>query len=172
MSLLDGVRRSPGDRRARAELRLLMKQERARNGIVHARGLPDYDGVTARLGAYPYAVLRQRIYQPKIAALLAPAPRRLAATLDPVDALADALPRRALAGLSALDATQYVGIKTDLPNYILNNLGDRQEMAHSVEGRVPFLDHKVTRRSHELGRKGARRRQQVHPAPNHARCGV
>ena len=28
-----------------------------------------------------------------------------------------------------------------LPNYILSNLGDRMEMAHSVEGRLPFLDH-------------------------------
>jgi asparagine synthase (glutamine-hydrolysing) len=33
--------------------------------------------------------------------------------------------------------------KTFLPNYILTVLGDRMEMAHSVEGRVPFLDHEV-----------------------------
>jgi asparagine synthase (glutamine-hydrolysing) len=30
-----------------------------------------------------------------------------------------------------------------LPNYVLTVLGDRMEMAHSVEGRVPFLDHHV-----------------------------
>ena len=30
-----------------------------------------------------------------------------------------------------------------LPNYILTVLGDRMEMAHSIEGRVPFLDHHV-----------------------------
>jgi len=30
-----------------------------------------------------------------------------------------------------------------LPNYILAMLGDRMEMGHSIEGRVPFLDHHV-----------------------------
>jgi asparagine synthase (glutamine-hydrolysing) len=30
-----------------------------------------------------------------------------------------------------------------LPGYILTILGDRMEMAHSIEGRVPFLDHHV-----------------------------
>ena len=35
----------------------------------------------------------------------------------------------------------YLWAKTHLPNYVLAMLGDRMEMAHSVEGRVPFLDH-------------------------------
>ena len=30
-----------------------------------------------------------------------------------------------------------------LPHYILSNLGDRMEMSHSIEGRVPFMDHHV-----------------------------
>ena len=30
-----------------------------------------------------------------------------------------------------------------LPNYVLTFLGDRMEMAHSIEGRLPFLDHHV-----------------------------
>ena len=37
----------------------------------------------------------------------------------------------------------YLWAKTVLPGYILTVLGDRMEMAHSVEGRVPFLDHQV-----------------------------
>lgn len=37
----------------------------------------------------------------------------------------------------------YLWSKFRLPHYILTILGDRMEMAHSIEGRVPFLDHHV-----------------------------
>jgi asparagine synthase (glutamine-hydrolysing) len=46
-------------------------------------------------------------------------------------------------GRDPLNQSLYVWSKTFLPNYILSNLGDRMEMAHSVEGRLPFLDHHV-----------------------------
>ncbi len=42
-----------------------------------------------------------------------------------------------------MNQSLYIWAKTMLPNYILSNLGDRMEMAHSVEGRLPFLDHHV-----------------------------
>jgi len=42
-----------------------------------------------------------------------------------------------------LNQALYLWQKIMLPNYILTLLGDRMEMAHSIEGRVPFLDHKV-----------------------------
>jgi asparagine synthase (glutamine-hydrolysing) len=48
-----------------------------------------------------------------------------------------------LAGREPLNQSLYLWAKTGLPLYILTMLGDRMEMAHSVEGRVPFLDHKV-----------------------------
>ena len=48
---------------------------------------------------------------------------------------------RQLAGRDVVNQSLYVWSKTMLPNYILSNLGDRMEMAHSVEGRLPFLDH-------------------------------
>lgn len=42
-----------------------------------------------------------------------------------------------------LHQSLYLWSKTRLPKYLLTLLGDRMEMAHSVEGRVPFLDHRV-----------------------------
>jgi asparagine synthase (glutamine-hydrolysing) len=50
---------------------------------------------------------------------------------------------RQLAGRDAVNKSLYVWAKTALPNYILSNLGDRMEMAHSIEGRLPLLDHEV-----------------------------
>lgn len=40
-----------------------------------------------------------------------------------------------------LHSALYAWNKTILPNMLLTNLGDKTEMSHSVEGRVPFLDH-------------------------------
>jgi asparagine synthase (glutamine-hydrolysing) len=50
---------------------------------------------------------------------------------------------RQMTGRDPLNQSLYVWGKTMLPNYILSNMGDRMEMAHSVEGRLPFLDHLV-----------------------------
>jgi asparagine synthase (glutamine-hydrolysing) len=48
-----------------------------------------------------------------------------------------------LAGRPPVNQALYLWAKTQLPNYVLAMLGDRMEMAHSIEGRVPFLDHHV-----------------------------
>ena len=49
--------------------------------------------------------------------------------------------RGQLIGRDPVHQSLYLWSKTLLPGYILTMLGDRMEMAHSVEGRVPFLDH-------------------------------
>ena len=46
-----------------------------------------------------------------------------------------------LTGREPVNQALYLWSKAQLPNYVLTVLGDRMEMAHSVEGRVPFLDH-------------------------------
>jgi asparagine synthase (glutamine-hydrolysing) len=62
---------------------------------------------------------------------------------DPSRQLLADLDVAALAGQAPLHQALYLWAKTMLPNYILATLGDRMEMAHSVEGRLPFLDHEV-----------------------------
>src|SRR5207344_2239733 len=51
--------------------------------------------------------------------------------------------RGQLTGREPLHQSLYLWSKTVLCGYILTVLGDRMEMAHSIEGRVPFLDHHV-----------------------------
>ena len=59
-----------------------------------------------------------------------------------VDRLAATLP----AGFMSwhpLSRAQYIEINIFLSNYLLSSQGDRMAMANSVEGRYPFLDHRV-----------------------------
>lgn len=48
-----------------------------------------------------------------------------------------------LKGRNIVNQSLYFWIKLTLANYILDTLGDGCEMSSSVEGRLPFLDHKV-----------------------------
>ena len=62
-----------------------------------------------------------------------------------------------LASRHPVARSSYLWSKLALASYILRTLGDGTEMAHSVEGRVPFLDHRlfeIARRvspAHHLG---------------------
>ena len=51
--------------------------------------------------------------------------------------------KKQLSSLNTVDQSTYLWIKFALSSYILKSLGDAQEMAHTVEGRVPFLDTKI-----------------------------
>jgi asparagine synthase (glutamine-hydrolysing) len=51
--------------------------------------------------------------------------------------------QKQLKGREPVHQSLYLWSKTILPNYLLRMLGDGVEMAHSIEGRLPFLDHKV-----------------------------
>ncbi len=44
---------------------------------------------------------------------------------------------------SGLGQDQYIEVKTLLEGYLLSSQGDRVSLAHSVEGRVPYLDHRL-----------------------------
>lgn len=44
---------------------------------------------------------------------------------------------------SSISRAQYTEVSIFLTNYLLSSQGDRMTMAHSVEGRFPYLDHRV-----------------------------
>ena len=78
----------------------------------------------------------------KLHALFSPAFSAAHAGRDSFRALLDGLDVAGqLNGRPPVHQSLYLWGKTQLNNYVLAMLGDRMEMAHSVEGRVPFLDH-------------------------------
>lgn len=100
------------------------------------------DGVNALLGFVPAWIQTSAVQSAKIHAVLTDGflesfsgTEGFRSFLNDID-----VPSQ-LAGRAPLHQSLYLWAKTRLPNYLLTILGDRMEMGHSVEGRVPFLDH-------------------------------
>jgi asparagine synthase (glutamine-hydrolysing) len=71
--------------------------------------------------------------------------RELLTTLgdrDPLREISDQLPDR-YDSWTQFSRAQYLELAYLLPGYILSSQGDRMLMANSVEGRFPFLDHRI-----------------------------
>jgi asparagine synthase (glutamine-hydrolysing) len=62
---------------------------------------------------------------------------------DPLDAFLGGLDPAQLEGRHPVDQASYLWIKLAFAGYLLRTLGDGVEMAASVEGRLPFLDHRL-----------------------------
>jgi asparagine synthase (glutamine-hydrolysing) len=61
---------------------------------------------------------------------------------DPIESLVRSLPPR-VHGWRPLARAQYIEMETLLSGYLLAAQGDRMLMANAVEGRFPFLDHRL-----------------------------
>ncbi len=81
--------------------------------------------------------------------LFAPELRRSAGALDVVSRLLSSLPAD-FERWSFLAQDQYLEVRTLLGGYLLSSQGDRMLMAHSVEGRFPFLDAGVVELANSL----------------------
>jgi asparagine synthase (glutamine-hydrolysing) len=68
---------------------------------------------------------------------------------DPVAAVLSCVPDP-VRGWRPLARAQYLEVHTLLSEYLLSSQGDRMLMAHSVEGRFPFLDHRFAELSARL----------------------
>ena len=62
---------------------------------------------------------------------------------DPVDQLMSVLPED-IRGWESLAKAQWLETTVFMSGYLLSSQGDRVSMANSVEGRYPFLDHRLT----------------------------
>ena len=68
--------------------------------------------------------------------------RAALAGVDPLERLRDDLPEE-FGRMSVLERAAYLELTTLLGNHLLAAQADRVGMAHGVEGRFPFLDHRV-----------------------------
>ncbi len=100
-------------------------------------------GVRARLGFVPTWIAAKATLGRRVRELLAPELIARFAGEDPLAALAERLGGERLRGAPPLHAAAATWARSALAQYILRTLGDGMEMAHGIEGRVPFLDHRV-----------------------------
>jgi asparagine synthase (glutamine-hydrolysing) len=113
-------------------------------GTLLPRGEAKLAGVERVLGFVPAQLEAWSELAATLTGLLDPAFRAQFAGRDTYRAmLADLDVDRCMRGRAAVNQAMYLWGRTILPSYILTVLADRMEMAHSIEGRLPFLDHVV-----------------------------
>ena len=78
----------------------------------------------------------------KIMPLMNPGLMLEAGSIEPIQMFIERIDVRGkISHRHPMHAAMYLWAKSFLPSFVLTTLGDRMEMANSVEGRVPFLDH-------------------------------
>jgi asparagine synthase (glutamine-hydrolysing) len=133
---------SGGDAAASLERLKARNPDMAGIQLAEGEGLP-LDAVRRRVGFVPSFLeakatlglrMRQVLNRDWLAAF---------ADRDPFDLFLSQFDAARLARRHPVDQASYLWARSSLANYILRTLGDGTEMAHSVEGRLPFLDHEL-----------------------------
>jgi asparagine synthase (glutamine-hydrolysing) len=102
------------------------------------------DGVRQRLGSVPAFLHAKATLGRRMQSLLRDDFRARFADRDPLLHFVEAFDVEGqLSGRHPVDRASYLWTRSSLANYILRTLGDGTEMAHAVEGRLPFLDHEL-----------------------------
>lgn len=130
---------------AAGEMARLYATNTASAGVQMAMGAQLPTGaVSAELGYTPAFLEAKASLGSRVAGVLSDS---FSAQFARTDAYADLMAASPLAeqlkGRHVVNQSSWLWSKTALANYILRTLGDGMEMAQSVEGRLPFLDHKL-----------------------------
>jgi len=88
----------------------------------------------------------------RIMAFLSPELKAAVGRYDALEVVEARLPPE-VAGYGSLARDQYVEAKALLAGCLLSSQGDRVGMAHSIEGRVPYLDHRVIEFANRLSER-------------------
>jgi asparagine synthase (glutamine-hydrolysing) len=106
--------------------------------------LPELEPVRRRLGWVPSWIQAYSTFGRRTADLFREEMAASVAGMNPYELSLSRLPvEERIAGRDPLNQALYLWGRIHLPNFVLTFLSDRMEMAHSIEGRVPFLDHEV-----------------------------
>ena len=138
--LLLDERRKTGEREVTARIKEMIAREGFLSGLLPVTAYRQKAMVETIFGCYPYAALRALTTERFMGYVLQRGFTQAYPIEEQLKRLAEALPAEALNGLPQTTASRFISLKCDLPAYNLNFLGDRQEMANSIEGRLPFLD--------------------------------
>jgi asparagine synthase (glutamine-hydrolysing) len=124
----------------------LAARNQSSRGLLSPAGetAPGLDMLTQRLGWTPSFFESFSTLAAKVHPLFKDDYRQQQVSVGPYADLLDFIDVRGrLSGRNPVNQALYLWGRTQLSNYVLTYLGDRMEMAHSVEGRLPFLDHRL-----------------------------
>ncbi len=101
-----------------------------------------YEGFLGKTGG-PSAGLAIRIHNNQVLSKYLNKDWGVTFRLDTLETLVEAMLPANVKQWPVLRRNQFLEVKTLLSGYLLSSQGDRMAMAHSVEGRFPFLDHRI-----------------------------
>jgi asparagine synthase (glutamine-hydrolysing) len=137
------VSKQPGFGRQVANWYRMLRSDRLAAGFLALPRENDIDRLKVLFACAPHLGVRALFYGRWIRKLLNRDFRRYFSPLGALELIEREMASDNVGAMSPTNLDRFVALRYDLPAYLLNFLGDRQEMAHSVEGRVPFLDDKV-----------------------------
>jgi asparagine synthase (glutamine-hydrolysing) len=139
------------DRQSLANWWRLLGPSKLISGLLPMVRPKDVARLRSLFGCAPYLGVRSLFYGRLVRRLLNPDFRPCFSPVAALDSVAKELLSVNGGAMTPTNVDRLLALKYDLPAYILNFLADREEMAHSIEGRVPFLDDKVVAFACKLG---------------------